>query len=418
MESEERSTAAWLTLVGIGEDGVAGLGEAARAAVADAEFVFGGTRHLALATALIRGEAMAWPSPLHEGIERLLTLRGRRVCVLASGDPFHYGVGTTLAARIDAGEMRVLPACSSFALACARLGWAQQTTRLVSLHGRAFSALNASLHNGVRLLALTDGAESPPQIARLLAARGMGASRVTVLEALGGDSERLSHFTADELSATEMAFHALNTVAIEVVQGGGDAVGSLCPGRAETLFEHDGQITRRDVRAMTLGRLSPRPGERLWDVGAGAGSIAIEWLLSDERLAAVAIERDAERCARIQRNAERFGVPRLTVVEGEAPQALAGLEAPHAIFIGGGVSDMTLMARCFDALAPGGRLVANAVTLESELALGECQRLLGGELTRLSLEHTAPLGGMTGWTPSRTLTQWCWHKPHDFRGEA
>ncbi|GHC26431.1 precorrin-6Y methyltransferase [Kushneria pakistanensis] len=406
----------WLSIVGIQESGAEELCEKARQAVTQAEVVFGGSRHLALTATLIRGTPIAWPSPLSEGINQLLALRGRRVCVLASGDPFHYGIGSTLSEYIPASEMEVFPAPSAFSLACARLGWPLQRSRLLSLHGRAMSRLNGHLYQGVRIVALTSDGAAPAQIADMLTERNMGESRMTVLEALDGPHEHIVSFTAKALAREPREFDALNVVALEIMQQGEGAVGGLAPGRSDSLFEHDGQITRRDVRAMTLGRLSPRPGERLWDIGAGAGSIAIEWLLTDESLEAVAIERDDARCQRIRRNADTFGVPRLEIAQGEAPGVLERLATPQAIFVGGGVSNMALMARCFDVLAPGGRLVANAVTLESELALGECHRLLGGELMRLSLEQTAPLGSMIGWTPARTITQWVWTKPMDFQG--
>ncbi|MFC0338038.1 precorrin-6Y C5,15-methyltransferase (decarboxylating) [Kushneria avicenniae] len=406
----------WLSIVGIQESGAEELCERAREAISQASVVFGGSRHLALTGTLIQGTPIAWPSPLSEGISQLMALRGQRVCVLASGDPFHYGIGSTLSEYIPAAEMMVFPAPSAFSLACARLGWPLQKSRLLSLHGRAMSRLNGHLHHGVRVVALTSDGQAPALMAGMLVERNMGETRLTVLEALGGPREKIASFTAQALAREDRTFDALNVVALEIVQQGEGAVAGLAPGRSDALFEHDGQITRRDIRAMTLARLSPRPGERLWDIGAGAGSVAIEWLLLDDSLEAVAIERDETRRQRIRRNSETLGVPRLEIVSGEAPAALDGLATPQAIFVGGGVSDMALMARCFDALAPGGRLVANAVTLESELALGECHRLLGGELMRLSLEQTAPLGSMIGWTPARTITQWAWTKPLDFQG--
>lgn len=407
---------AWLSIVGIQEAGPEELCEKAREAISRASVVFGGTRHLALTATLIHGTPIAWPSPLSEGIDQLLALRGQRVCVLASGDPFHYGIGSTLSEYVPASEMEVFPAPSAFSLACARLGWPLQKSRLLSLHGRAMSRLNGHLHHDVRIVALTSDGAAPALMASMLTERNMGESRMIVLEALGGPRENIQSFTAQALARESRAFDALNVVALEIVQQGDTAVAGLAPGRSDVLFEHDGQITRRDIRAMTLARLSPRPGERLWDIGAGSGSVSIEWLLLDDSLEAVAIERDDTRSQRIRRNAETLGVPRLEIVQGQAPEALNELTTPQAIFVGGGVSNMALMARCFDALAPGGRLVANAVTLESELALGECHRLLGGELMRLSLEQTAPLGSMIGWTPARTITQWVWTKPTDFQG--
>ncbi|OHV08453.1 precorrin-6y C5,15-methyltransferase (decarboxylating) subunit CbiE [Kushneria phosphatilytica] len=404
----------WLTLVGIGEEGIEGLDGRAREAISAAEVVFGGTRHLALAATLINGQPIAWPSPLSEGIEWLLGHRGRSVVVLASGDPFHYGIGATLTRHVPAEEMRVFAATSAFSLACARMGWPMQTTRLISLHGRPLEAIHPWLHEGARLVVLTSDGEAPVAIAQRLVERGFGSSRIRVLEALNGPRERSHESSAAELAKADREIDPLNVLAVTIAADARARVIALAPGRPDEAFEHDGQITRRDIRAMTLARLAPRHGERLWDIGAGSGSIAIEWLLCDDSLDAVAIEADHERAARIERNAASMGVPRLTVIEGRAPQALAELAEPDTIFVGGGASDTELLALCIDRLRPGGRLIANAVTLETELALGECYRMLGGELTRLSHEQVAPLGGMTGWTPARTIVQWCWHKPHDF----
>lgn len=403
------STGKWLALVGIGEDGVAGLGEAARRAIADAEFMFGSVRHLALAAELVQGESRRWPTPFDGAVQEVAALRGRRVCVLASGDPFNHGVGVSLARRISACEMQVWPAPSSFSLAAARLNWALQDVDCVSLHGRPIDLIRPLLHPGRRILALTSDGAAPAATGQALADAGFGASRVTVLENLGGPTETVSGHLARALSGR--AFSPLNIMAVEVAA---DAQARILPfgfGLDDALFEHDGQITKREIRAATLAALSPRHGELLWDIGAGSGSISVEWMLAHPSLRAVAIEKDAERAGRITRNASRFGVPALRVVHGAAPEAMNGLPVPDAVFIGGGGSREPVAQAAMDALRPGGRLVANAVTLEMEAVLVDLYRRFSGELTRFAISRASAIGGLTGWQPARPVTQWSWVKP-------
>jgi precorrin-6Y C5,15-methyltransferase (decarboxylating) len=398
----------WLSIVGIGEDGVEGLTATARGLISAAEIVFGGKRHLALAGALIRGAARPWPSPFDRAVEEVVAQRGRAVCVLASGDPYLYGVGSLLARHVDAAETVVVPAPSAFSLAAARLGWPLTDTAQVSLHGRALDRIRPHLHPGARVLALTSDGDGPAALARLLTTSGFGASTLTVLEALGGPRERIRTVPA---AAFDFAgIDPLNVVAIEVVAAADARVLALAPGLADELYEHDGQLTKREIRAMTLSALAPRRGELLWDIGAGAGSIAIEWMLADPSLAAIAIEARPDRAARIRRNAAAFGVPELEVIEGTAPGALKDLRQPDAIFIGGGVSDAGVIDGALAALRPGGRLVVNAVTLESEALLLARHGALGGDLVRIAIARSAPVGSMTGWRPALPVTQWVWIK--------
>lgn len=402
------ATGKWLAVVGICEDGAEGLGAIARHLIAEAEFVFGGRRHLELAGALIRGEARAWPVPFDSAVTEVERLRGRRVCVLASGDPFHFGVGATLARRIDPAEMQVVPAPSSFSLAASRLGWALQDVETVSLHGRAVELVLPLLHPGRHILALTSGGDGPKAVAALLARKGFGASRIHVLEALGGPREQVRAFEAEAMPET--AFDPLNVLGIEVAASEGARIlplGSL----SDDFLEHDGQMTKREIRAVTLSALAPRRGEMLWDIGAGSGSIAIAWMLAHPSMRAVAVEKAAERAARIRCNAAELGVPGVRVVEGHAPAALEGLPEPDAIFIGGGGSADGVAQAAMSALKPGGRLVANAVTLEMETLLNRLHAHHGGELVRMALSRAAPLGGMTGWRPAMPVTQWTWVKP-------
>jgi precorrin-6B C5,15-methyltransferase / cobalt-precorrin-6B C5,C15-methyltransferase len=399
----------WLSIVGIGEDGVDGLSPVARGLISGAEIVFGGKRHLGLAAALIRGAARPWPSPFDRAVAEVLAQRGRQVCVLASGDPFVYGVGAVLARHVAREHMVVVPAPSAFSLAAARLGWALPETALVSLHGRALDLVRPHLQPGARVLALTSDGAAPAALARLVAELGFGASRLTVLEALGGPRERVRAATAERFDLA--AIGDLNTVAIEVVAGAGARIIARAAGLPDSMFVHDGQITKREIRAVTLSALAPRHGELLWDIGAGAGSVAIEWMLADASLRAIAIEARADRAARIHRNAAAFGVPGLEVVEGTAPAALAGLPAPAAIFIGGGASDEGTIDAAIAALGPGGRLVINAVTLATEAQLIARHGKLGGELTRIAIARADAIGNKTGWRPAMPVTQWAWVKP-------
>lgn len=392
----------WLSIVGLGEDGIAGLGEAARALVAGAELVFGSRRHLALVEPLIRGEASPWPSPF--SIQPVLDARGRRVCVLASGDPFLHGVGGSLAAHVPATEIQALPGLSAFALAASRLCWPLAEVRTLSLLQQPVESLRPHLQG--RLLVLTAGSDAPAEIATHLARTGYGRSRLTVLEALGGPRERIRSSLAEDFDLS--GIDRLNLLAIEV-EGGSPL--PLAPGLADDLFENDGQITRREIRALTLAALAPRRGDRLWDIGAGSGSVAIEWLLADSSLSAIAIEADADRAERIRRNALALGVPRLRVVQGRAPVALDRLPPPEAVFIGGGGSDTAVLDGAVAALRRGGRLVINAVTLETEAVLLACYAATGGNLVKVSLAQASPVGGMHGWRPAMPITQWTWVKP-------
>jgi len=399
----------WLSIVGIGEDGAEGLSAAARTLIGAAEIVFGGRRHLALAAPLIRGAARPWPSPFDGADAEVLAHRGRQVCVLASGDPFHYGVGATLAAKIDPREMTVLPAPSVFSLAAARLGWSLPETVRLSVHGRALDLVRPYLQPGARILVLTSDGDGPAALAKLLTETGFGGSRLTVLEALGGPREHIRATTAVAYDLGKA--DALNTVAIEVEAAPGARVLARAPGLADDLFEHDGQITKREIRAVTLSSLAPRRGELLWDIGAGSGSVAIEWLLADPAMRAIAVEQRADRAARIARNAAAFGVPGLEIVGGAAPEALTALSAPDAVFVGGGANDAGVLDAAARALRSGGRLVVNAVTLETEALLIARHAALGGELVRIAISRSDPLGGMHALRPALPVTQWVWTKP-------
>ncbi|MDH7803115.1 MULTISPECIES: precorrin-6y C5,15-methyltransferase (decarboxylating) subunit CbiE [unclassified Rhizobium] len=407
--STEKKETRWLSIVGIGEDGLEGLGGNAIAAIEAAEVVFGGKRHLELAAAAIRGEARPWPVPFDAEMSDVVALRGSKVCVLASGDPFFYGVGVTLLRRIDAEETVCYPSPSAFSLAAARLGWALQSVDCVSLHGRSIDLLRPHLHLGARIIALTSDERAPALIAELLASSGFGQSEFVLLEALGGQRERRRLVRAADFAFDDI--DPLNVVAVDVVAAEGARVLPFTQGLDDSLFEHDGQITKREIRAVTLSTLAPRRGEFLWDVGAGSGSIGIEWMLSHPSLRAIAIEQHPERAERIARNAEAFGVPGLEVLIGAAPAAFEGLPQPDAIFIGGGGSETGVLEGAMEVLKPGGRLVANAVTLEMEALLLDAHARLGGSMIRLDVSRVVAVGSMSGWRPAMPVTQWSWVKP-------
>ncbi|ACL57138.1 bifunctional cobalt-precorrin-7 (C(5))-methyltransferase/cobalt-precorrin-6B (C(15))-methyltransferase [Methylobacterium nodulans] len=402
------SAGPWLAIVGIGEDGRAGLSPAAARALDGASLVVGGRRHLALAAPLA-AETLAWPSPIHAAYPAILARRGQPTCVLATGDPFHYGVGAELARLVPAAEIACYPQPSAFSLAAARLGWPLAECACLTVHGRAIERVIPHLQPGARLLVLSWDGSTPGRLAALLAERGFPASRLTVLEAMGGPRERRRDSVAAGFD--EAGIDPLNTVAIAVVADPSARVIPLSPGLDDAWFESDGQLTKAEIRAVTLAALRPRAGQLLWDVGAGSGSVAIEWCLRHPANRAVAIEAREERAERIGRNARALGVPDLAVVRGRAPEALRELSRPDAAFIGGGVSDPALIAAVWAALPPGGRLVCNAVTLESEPVLIEAHRRHGGMLRRIAVARAEPVGRMQGWRPAMPVTQWAVTKP-------
>jgi precorrin-6Y C5,15-methyltransferase (decarboxylating) len=401
---------AWLSVVGIGEDGLAGLSGAARTLVGSAEILVGGERHLALVP---EGTAqrILWQRPLADTLGLIAAQRGKRVVVLASGDPLCYGVAATLAEHFPAEEMIVLPAPSAFSLAAARLLWALDDCVTLSLHARPLDALRLHLTPGARILALSNDGDTPAQVAELLNTCGWGPSLMTVFAHMGGPSERRIDGTAENWPLGRVA--ALNTIAVDCRPGPRARPLSRIAGLPDDAFEHDGQLTKHPVRAASLAALAPLPGELLWDVGAGSGSIAIEWLRVGSGLRAIAIERDRGRCAFIARNAVVLGVPDLRIVEGTAPAIIGDLPAPDAVFLGGGANNAQLWDALWQALRPGGRLVANVVTVEGEVQLARFHARHGGELTRLAVSRAEPVGSFHGWRPLMAVTQLVVEKPRN-----
>ncbi|MEU1211174.1 precorrin-6y C5,15-methyltransferase (decarboxylating) subunit CbiE [Streptomyces sp. NPDC005790] len=405
-----------MSVVGIGADGWAGLPETARAVLLDAEVVIGGERQLGLLPPECAGRRVPWPSPLRPAVRGLLAAHaGSRTAVLASGDPMFYGIGRALTEELGAGALRVLPHPSSVAYACARLGWPVEDTETVTLVGRPTARLAGALHDGRRLLVLSADATTPAAVAGLLRSHGYGPSRMRVLEQLGGTAEDCLDGIADTWE--HPPGDPLNVIAVDCRSTPETLRLGAVPGLPDEAYEHDGQLTKRHVRAATLGVLAPAPGELLWDIGGGSGSIAAEWMRTHRSCHAVTVERDPVRALRIARNADRLGVPGLRVVTGRAPDALSGLPVPDAVFIGGGLTAPGLLDVCWDALPPGGRLVANTVTLESEALLAQWYRRLGGDLVRLAVAHAVPVGGFTGWRQAMPVTQWSVQKPSHASGD-
>ncbi|MEO1206501.1 MAG: precorrin-6y C5,15-methyltransferase (decarboxylating) subunit CbiE [Pseudomonadota bacterium] len=394
----------WLSIIGIGEDGVAGLSPVARDLLARATLVVGGSRHLQLAHSLIAGETLVWPNPITAAYPEIVARRGQSVVVLASGDPFNFGVGKALTSFVSPDEMFSLPQPSSFSLAASRLGWALQDVETLSVHGRALEGVIRHLHPGARLMLLAWDETTAAKLATLLCERGLGRSRVHVLEALGGPDERVRVATSDQFDVD--AIHPLNVVAVEVAADAQACVINYSAGLDDTLFENDGQLTRREIRAVTISSLAPRRDEMLWDIGLGSGSVAIEWLLSHPSLKAIGVEAQNVRADRAARNAGTLGVPQLQIVRGEAPGALSHLPAPDAVFIGGGITCPGVFEAAWHHLRPGGRLVANAVTLESEARVLELAKTHGGDLVRLAVSRAEPVGRFMGWRPAMPVTQW------------
>ncbi|MBT3400748.1 MAG: precorrin-6y C5,15-methyltransferase (decarboxylating) subunit CbiE [Rhodospirillaceae bacterium] len=400
---------AWLNIVGVGADGLAGLPAASRTLVETAELIVGGDRHLAMVT---NGSArkLAWEFPLDSLVQEITAARASRVVVLATGDPMAFGIGSTLARHFEPDDMTILPAPGAFSLAAARLAWPLHGCTCLTLHGRPLELLNHHLQPGRRLLILSHDGTTPESIAGLLRDAGFGPSRMTVLESMGGDDESKHVSTADDWATPSV--QDLNTVAVECIAGPDARILAPVPGLPDDAFVHDGQLTKRIVRAATIAALAPLPGQTLWDLGAGCASVAIEWLraaqdIQGQGATAIAVERDAERCTMAAQNAARLGTPFLDIVHANTAQAIPGMADPDAVFIGGGLSGGDeLVGTVWDHLRPGGRLVANVVTLEGERALLDAHALYGGDLARIAVSHADPVGGLTGWRPAMPVTQW------------
>jgi precorrin-6B C5,15-methyltransferase / cobalt-precorrin-6B C5,C15-methyltransferase len=402
----------WLSIVGIGENGWDDLNGEAKRAVASAELLYGGARHLALVpTAVSPAVRIAWPSPMAPAMQQILMeYRGKKmITVLASGDPMLHGVGVPLTRDLAAGEFRIIPQVSAFSLACARLGWPMAETNLITLVNRPVEQLLRHLYPGERLVIFSEDGSTPAIVARLLTEFGYGPSKIDVFENLGGCSERNTSGLAASWRKDQCG--KLNLMAVLCALDTTAQTLSLASGLPDDAFDTDGQLTKREVRAVTLARLAPLPNQILWDVGAGTGSIGIEWMRIHPSCSCIAFEAREDRAARIRLNAARLGVPALKVIEGTAPAAFAGVRAPDVIFLGGSVDDDHLFDACWAALPRGGRLVANGVTLQSESRLAARHALHGGDLVRMMIARTDRIGDSLGWRPMMPITQWTVIKP-------
>ncbi|MDF5709218.1 MAG: precorrin-6y C5,15-methyltransferase (decarboxylating) subunit CbiE [Nostoc sp. S4] len=397
-------TEKWLSIVGIGEDGLQGLSAIALSLIAQAKVIVGGDRHLAMLPLDDQREKIVWTSPIATSVEQIIKRRGESICVLASGDPMCYGIGVTLGRRIPISEMTIIPAPSAFSLACARMGWFLTEVETLSLNGRPSFLLQSYIYPGAKLLILSEGKDTPAIVSEILTNRGYGGSKITVLERMGGTHERIIEGTAASWSQIEVA--ALNAIAVDCIADAGVVPLARLPGLPDNAYHHDGQLTKREVRAITLAALAPTPGQLLWDVGAGCGSISIEWMRTHPRCRAVAIEQNSSRLLYIADNATTLGTPNLQTIAGKAPAALKDLPKPDAIFIGGGVTATGLFDVCWEALRPGGRLVANVVTVEGEQTLFQWHERVGGDLTRIAIQRAEPIGKFLGWRGMAPVTQW------------
>lgn len=398
----------WLTIAGMGEDGWDGLSARARHAIETAEVIVGSARLLGFLPKTT-AEIHEWPQPFAAVVDRITPLRGRRTVVLATGDPLNYGVARKLMEFIPFDEMEIVPHLSAFTLAAARMGWSLPDCDTLTLHGREAAHIEPFIQPDVRLLILTADASTITEVARRLVARGFGRSEIHVLENMGGERERRSSFLADSLSGE--SYSALNTLAVRCVAAPEARVFSRLAGLPDEAFVHDGQLTKREVRAATLAALAPTPEKLLWDVGAGCGSISIEWMRAARGCTAIAFENNAERVAMIAANADALGAPRLKVVRGDAPSTYEGQPKPDAVFIGGGIWIPGVFEQSWAALKPGGAMVANVVTIEGELHLYDLQEKHGGDIVRLDISTLTHVGRLRALRPRMAVTQWRASKP-------
>jgi len=398
----------WLSIVGIGEDGIEALPPASRSLIETADILVGGKRHLAMAGVDARPR-ITWATPLSSTLDEIISHKHKCVCVLATGDPLWFGVANSLVKRVPIDEMTIVPSPSAFSLACSRLGWALNDVDCLTLHGRPLQLLHSALAPKARILILSHDRTTPEAVADTLCDRGFGTSKMTVLEHMGGKNERLIEAVAEDWDAPDTA--DFNTIAVECIAGANASIRPGIPGLPDDAFIHDGQLTKREVRAITLANLAPFPGALLWDVGAGCGSVAIEWMRAAKNTRAIAFERDQARLQMIADNANALGTPFLEITSDTAPECLENADAPDAIFIGGGMTTPGVFETCWHALPARGRLVANAVTLEGEVRINELSCVHGGDLTQISVSRASSLGQYRSWRPFRPVTQWSVIKP-------
>lgn len=398
-----------IIVIGIGEDGVDGLSQASRSALASASIVYGGPRHLAMLSDAAPQERIAWSKDLGADLERMAALYEQKsVAVMASGDPMLHGIGVRIVERFGIDNVHIIPSSSAFSLAAARMGWplGDPMVKCISVHALPFESVLRMVQPNVRLLILSRDKETPERLAKQLVEVGYGGSRICVMERMGGEHERKTVNLA--MHGFAEPFDNLNTIAVTCVPDAGLKPLSRAPGLPDDAFEHDNTITKQEVRAITMAALAPKPGEVLWDVGAGNGTVAIEWLRAEPSAFALAFEEKPERSARIIANAKRLGTPELQVIEGHFPPPVDGFEpSPDAIFVGGGIAaDNDLIRYCMRALSVSGRLVANAVTLQAQTTLTAAHAEWGGELVSIAIARSAEVGPHQAMKPSIEVLQW------------
>jgi len=398
----------WLSIIGIGEDGMAALTPATRSLIDQAQVLVGGKRHLAM-TGVDERPRISWATPLSATCDEIIAHKNKRVCVLATGNPLFFGIATSLLKRVPVAEMTIVPSPSAFSLACARLGWPLHEVECLSLHGRPLELVHSAIAPKARIVILSHDCTTPGAVADVLCSRGFGASRISVFEHMGGSKERLIAAAAEDWQARDIA--DFNTLAVECCAGAKASLRPRIPGLPDDAFIHDGQLTKAEVRAITLANLAPFAGALLWDVGAGCGSVAIEWMRTGKNMRAIAFERDDKRLLMIADNAAALGTPLLEIIAGTAPGCCENKDIPDAIFIGGGISTPELFEHCWNILPARGRLVANVVTLEGEAKVNELSSQHGGELARISISRAQPIGAYRSWQPFRAVTQWSITKP-------
>ncbi len=398
----------WLTIIGIGDDGFDSLNEIAHHAITNATLIIGGDRHLQFLPKTITCKLLRWSSPIQTSIDKLLTHQGQPVCILASGDPLCHGIATTLLRSIPLAEMQIIPSLSAFTLARSRLGWSNTEVETISLCGRDPAFFRAALYPNAKLLILSSDQHTPNIVCDRLTEWGYGDADITILEHLGGSKENQLHTIARQRVTKPIA--PLNTIAIQTHNSQFSIPYAQFP-IPDAQYQHDGQITKQEIRTLTLAALSPFPGQLLWDVGAGSGSIGIEWMRTHPRNQAIAIESHPDRLANITHNAKNLGVPNLKIIAGRAPEALQNLQRPDSIFVGGGITQSGVFETCWDALNDGGRMVINGVTLETEMKLFQLKQAHGGSLTRIQIQRAEPIGNFLGWKSLSPITQWLVTKP-------
>ncbi|WP_025899667.1 precorrin-6y C5,15-methyltransferase (decarboxylating) subunit CbiE [Sneathiella glossodoripedis] len=393
----------WLHIIGVGDEGLEHLSPELLSVIQSAELIIGGDRHLSMIPATISAKTMSWPSPLMKLVEDVIGMAGKQVVILATGDPMHFGIGVTFAKRLKPEDYKIYTSPSAFSLAAARLGWDLSQVTKLTLHGRPLELIIPHLFEGAKILALSDNGETPSKLAKLLVDLGYASSSLCVLEHMGGVSENQITLPAKDWIGKNAA--DLNTIAITCEKSLKELTHSTAPGLNDEAFSHDGQLTKKEIRSITLSALNPIPGLLLWDVGAGSGSIGIEWMRQNPLNRAIAVEHNESRLLHIEKNRRTLGVPALQIVKGMAPQALDGLKHPDRIFIGGGLSLEGLFEACWSSLKSGGILVANTVTIEGEKIAFDLFDKYDGELSRLNVSRANKIGGFTSWKPYRQVTQ-------------